>query len=229
MNAIKNDGRGRAYEAQADRHTFSHCGCVAGRNANGRCAITVFISVVRHLGRGRFRRRDVLLLQDLAAVLGMSGVGGNCIERTYSHAQPTRLVRNHHGLARTVRVNAPERPSLAPPVTAAVADEPPKLDVTTPCNAAAQFALLAGRDKDACVNDERTAETTLTENWSKYAADDKNQCVGTVQTGGPSSYVELLSCIEVLQDAKQIREGDPLMRSDRPVESAPQLIPARRR
>ncbi len=166
-------------------------------------------------------------LQQCLATL--SGVGGNCVERTYSHAQQTRLVRNHHGLARTVRVNAPERPSLAPPVTAAVADEPPKLDVTTPCNAAAQFALLAGRDKDACVNDERTAETTLTENWSKYAADDKNQCVGTVQTGGPSSYVELLSCIEVLQDAKQIREGDPLMRSDRPVESAPQLIPARRR
>jgi Protein of unknown function (DUF3551) len=166
-------------------------------------------------------------LQQCLATL--SGVGGNCIERTYSHAQPTRLVRNHHGLARTVRVNAPERPSLAPPVTAAVADEPPKLDVTTPCNAAAQFALLAGRDKDACVNDERTAETTLTENWSKYSADDKNQCVGTVKTGGPSSYVELLSCIEVLQDAKQIREGDPLMRSDRPIESAPQLIPARRR
>jgi hypothetical protein len=52
------------------------------------------------------------------------------------------------------------------------------LDVDTPCNAAAQFALLAGRDKDACVNDERMAETTLAQNWSKYSADDKSQCVG---------------------------------------------------
>jgi hypothetical protein len=160
----------------------------------------------------------------------LSGVGGNCMERTYSHAQLLRrALFNHHGLARTVRVNAPVRPLPAPQATTAVADEPPKLDVATPCNAAAQFALLAGRDKDACVNDERTAETTLTENWSKYSADDKNQCVGTVKTGGPSSYVELLSCIEVLQDAKQIREGDPLMRSDRPVESAPQSISSRRR
>jgi hypothetical protein len=163
----------------------------------------------------------------------LSGIGGNCIERPYSLAQPTQLLRpalfNHHGLARTVRVNAPEPPLLAPHVATAVADGPPKLDVATPCNAAARFALLAGRDKDSCVNDERTAETTLAENWSKYSADDKSQCIGTVQTGGPSSYVELLSCIEILQDAKQIREGDPLMRSDRPVESAPQSILRRRR
>jgi Protein of unknown function (DUF3551) len=162
----------------------------------------------------------------------LSGIGGNCVERPYHYGQPTRLLRralfNRH-VARTVRVNAPERLLRAPLVTTALADEPPKLDITTPCNAAAQFALLAGRDKDACVNDERTAETTLAQNWSTYSMEDKSQCVGTVKTGGPSSYVELLSCIEVLQDAKQIREGDPLMRSDRPVESAPQAIPARHR
>jgi hypothetical protein len=170
-------------------------------------------------------------LQQCMATL--SGIGGNCVARPYYNAQPTQLPRrallNHHGLARTVRVNAPERPLPAPDITTAVADGPPKLDVTTPCNAAAQFALLAGRDKDACVNDERMAETTLAQNWSKYSADDKSQCIGTVKTGGPSSYVELLSCIEVLQDAKQIREGDPLMRSDRPVESAPQSTPRRSR
>jgi hypothetical protein len=169
-------------------------------------------------------------LQQCMATL--SGIGGNCVERPYHHAQPTPLLRralfNHH-VARTVRVKAPERLLPAPLVATAVADEPPKLDITTPCNAAARFALLAGRDKDACLNDEHTAETTLAQNWSTYSAEDKSQCVGTVKTGGPSSYVELLSCIEVLRDAKQIREGDPLMRSDRPVESAPQWIPRRHR
>jgi hypothetical protein len=163
----------------------------------------------------------------------MSGIGGICIEHPYHHAQPTRLLRralfNHPGFARTVRVNQPERLLPAPHVATAVADDLPKLDVTTPCNATAQFAQLAGRDKEACVNDERMAETTLAQNWSTYSADDKSQCVGTVKTGGPSSYVELLSCIEVLHDAKQIHDGDPLMRSDRPVDSAPQSIPHRRR
>jgi hypothetical protein len=108
-------------------------------------------------------------------------------------------------------------------VTVAAADDPPKLDVTATCNAAAQFAVVAGRDKDACLDDERTAETTLAQTWSKYSADDKAQCVGTVKAGGPGSYVELLSCLEVMKDAKEFREGDSLERSDQPAQ------PTRRR
>ena len=106
-------------------------------------------------------------------------------------------------------------------VSIAMADNPPKLDVATTCNAAAQFAMVVGRDRDACLQDEREAESTLAQNWSKYNSDDKTQCVGTVRTGGPGSYVELLSCIEVMRDAKELREGDPLERSDQPVQSAP--------
>ena len=106
-------------------------------------------------------------------------------------------------------------------VSIAMADDPPKLDVTTTCNAAAQFAMVIGRDRDACLQDEREAESTLAQNWSRYNADDKTQCVGTERTGGPGSYVELLSCIEVMRDAKELREGDPLERSDQPVQSAP--------
>jgi hypothetical protein len=111
----------------------------------------------------------------------------------------------------------------------AVADDPPKLDMTTTCAAAAQYSISAGRDKEACLGDETTAQSTLAENWSKYNADDKNQCVGTVKTGGPPSYVELLSCIEILRDAKQIREEDPIVRSSQAAESAPAAMRRRRR
>jgi hypothetical protein len=107
-------------------------------------------------------------------------------------------------------------------VAVALADAPPKLDVTTTCNAASPYAISAGWDKDACIDDERTAETTLAQNWLKY-------CIGAVKTGGPSSYVELLSCIEVLRDAKQPGEEDSLIRSDQPVASAPQSTHRRRR
>jgi hypothetical protein len=102
-------------------------------------------------------------------------------------------------------------------VAVALADAPPKLDVTITCNAASQYAISAGWDKDACIDDERTAETALAQNWLKY-------CIGTVKTGGPSSYVELLSCIEVLRDAKQLGEE-----ADQPVASAPQSTHRRRR
>jgi hypothetical protein len=97
---------------------------------------------------------------------------------------------------------------LGLPVVAASADDPPKLDITTSCNAAAKFAVGANRDKESCLDDEHTAESTLTKNWSKYRAVDKTLCVGTVKTGGPASYVELLSCLEVMQYAKEYREGE---------------------
>jgi hypothetical protein len=77
-------------------------------------------------------------LQQCMATL--SSTGGNCGERLYYRAQPTEPLRralfNHHGRARTVGINAPGRPLLTPLVTTAVVDEPPKLDVDTPCNAA---------------------------------------------------------------------------------------------
>jgi hypothetical protein len=118
---------------------------------------------------------------------------------------------------------------LALDVVVAVADDPPKLDVTVTCAAAAQYSISSGRDKEACLGDETTAQNTLAQNWSKYNADDRNQCVGTVKTGGPPSYVELLSCIEILRDAKQIREEDPLVRSGQSAEAAPPSIRRRRR
>src|SRR5215470_6309330 len=109
------------------------------------------------------------------------------------------------------------------PAASAFADSPPKLNVSPSCDAAARGAISAGRDKEACLVDERTAEDVLAQNWSKYDAADKTQCVGNVKTGGPASYVELLSCLEIMRDAKAIRQTDPLMGGDPP----PQ--PSRRR
>jgi hypothetical protein len=100
---------------------------------------------------------------------------------------------------------------LALPAAIVRADSPPKLDVAPSCEAAARGAITAGRDKDACLNDEQTAE-----NWSKYDPVDKAQCVGNVKTGGPASYVELLSCLEIMRDAKTIRAGEPLTTTGQP-------------
>lgn len=105
---------------------------------------------------------------------------------------------------------------LALPAAMARADSPPKLDVAPSCNAAARGAISAGRDKEACLADEHTAESVLVQDWTKYNAADKTQCVGNVRTGGPASYVELLSCLEIMRDAKAIRQSDPLMSSDLP-------------
>jgi hypothetical protein len=111
---------------------------------------------------------------------------------------------------------------LGLPAAAARADGPPPLDVTVSCNAAARGAISAGRGKESCLADERTAQNTLVKKWSEYSAADKTQCIGNVKTGGPPSYVELLSCLDIMKEAKEIRETDP-------AKDVPAAGPVRRR
>jgi hypothetical protein len=87
---------------------------------------------------------------------------------------------------------------------------PPVLQVVSSCEAAGRGAVILGRNKEACLADESAAQDTLRQNWAKYAANDKTQCVGMTRTGGPASYVELLSCLEIMRDARQIQNADPL-------------------
>jgi hypothetical protein len=113
-----------------------------------------------------------------------------------------------------------------------LADEPPRLNVGPSCEAAARGAIVVGRDKAACMSDEDAALDVLKMNWSKYPGADKTQCIGNVKTGGPASYVELLSCLEVMRDAKAIHDTDPLTSGSATAgttESAPSTPRQRRR
>jgi hypothetical protein len=99
-------------------------------------------------------------------------------------------------------------------IGAAAADNVPKLNVGPSCEAAARGAVAAGRDKEACLGDERQAQEQATKNWSQYRSADKEECVGMINKGGPASYVELLSCLEIMRDAKNIQKDaldDPLL------------------
>src|SRR5271154_4198442 len=91
-----------------------------------------------------------------------------------------------------------------------VAAGPPTLQVGPSCEVAGRSAVVLGRNKEACLADEKAAEDTLKQNWSKFSAEVKSQCVGLEITGGAASYVELVSCMEVMRDAKSIEATDPL-------------------
>ena len=100
--------------------------------------------------------------------------------------------------------------SLGSQVGFAVADSPPKLNVGPSCNAAARGAISLGRNAEACMDDEREARDLLTKNWSQYSRAHKTQCVGMTTRGGPASYVELISCLDIMKDAAAIYKADPL-------------------
>jgi hypothetical protein len=87
---------------------------------------------------------------------------------------------------------------------------PPTLQVGPSCEAAGRGSVMLGRNKEACLADETTAQDSLKQSWTKYPATDKTICTGMTTTGGPASYVELLSCLEILRDAKSIEASDPL-------------------
>src|SRR5882757_4126913 len=79
--------------------------------------------------------------------------------------------------------------ALAVEAQVARADNPPRLKVESSCEAAGRGAIVLGRNKEACLADENTAQETLKQSWSKYSTTDKTQCVGMAKAGGPASYV----------------------------------------
>ena len=88
------------------------------------------------------------------------------------------------------------------------ADGVPKLNVRSSCDSAAAGAVVADRNVDACLQDERRAQDEVTKNWSQYSSTDKAQCVGMVKTGEPPSYVELLSCLTIMKDSRAIHSSE---------------------
>jgi hypothetical protein len=76
----------------------------------------------------------------------------------------------------------------------------PTLNVEPSCRAAGDEFMILGRTTESCLNDENSARDDLVKSWSTYSAADKSQCLPMVSTGGPPSYVELLSCLEMSRD-----------------------------
>ena len=109
-------------------------------------------------------------------------------------------------------------------VVSARADGPPKLNIGSSCDAVAKGAISAGRDKEACMGDELAAQEMLAKNWAQYSRAHKTQCVGMTTRGGPS-YVELISCLDIMRDADAIRKADPFFG---PPDQEPKRAPSNR-
>ena len=102
---------------------------------------------------------------------------------------------------------------LAPLVLGAqlllVADRPPQLDVEPSCQAA-QSAGVEGRTRDACMREENAARATINDKWKDFSATQQARCGTLVRMGGPPSYVELLTCLEMAEAARKIPDNDAL-------------------
>jgi hypothetical protein len=102
-------------------------------------------------------------------------------------------------------------PALLPVILTAshimlVADGPPKFDVERTCRPAAAAGTLPGRDSSACQHDENDAREKLTNDWAQFSPGQRRQCAGFAALDNAPSYLELLTCLEMAKQAKELPE-----------------------
>ena len=56
-----------------------------------------------------------------------------------------------------------------------------------------------------CLESEQAVHDELKQKWSSFSAADKRHCVELAKTGGESSHTELLTCLEMARDVRQLR------------------------
>ena len=85
-----------------------------------------------------------------------------------------------------------------------VADAIPAFDVSPGCRTASQASAMPNRDENSCKRDEDTARAKLQQDWAQYTTAQKSHCVQLSTLGGPASYVELVTCLELSKAANEL-------------------------
>lgn len=87
----------------------------------------------------------------------------------------------------------------------AVADRLPKFDVVRSCKAVAELDLAVSQTPDACIRDEELARTELEQKWQSFPPAERSRCEAETMIGGNPSYVEILVCIQMTQEADKLK------------------------
>lgn len=86
----------------------------------------------------------------------------------------------------------------------------PHFDVRPSCRAAAvsdpglRRALSAASAENSCVESEHNSRDTLQKDWRTFSAVARRDCTRLSTLGGLPSYTELLTCLEMWRDARQL-------------------------
>jgi hypothetical protein len=96
-------------------------------------------------------------------------------------------------------------------VTPVAADNVPVLNIEPLCQGIAQQGGASFRDtevakqKQNCLDSEKQVREELVQQWPSFSAGDKRACIQEATMGGESSYTELLTCLEMARDARNLR------------------------
>ena len=91
-----------------------------------------------------------------------------------------------------------------------VADAVPKFNVEQTCRQAAQTSADLGRAPGDCQRDENDARGKLEQDWAQYNPAQRTDCVRVSSLGSSPSYVELLTCLEMAKQAKELPDASKM-------------------
>jgi len=87
------------------------------------------------------------------------------------------------------------------------AEKVPEINLDKTCRAAVATGVRAGanrQDDSACKRDEQEAHNKLNQGWERFSANDRLHCQRLSTLGGSPSYVELLTCLELAEQADNL-------------------------
>jgi hypothetical protein len=92
-------------------------------------------------------------------------------------------------------------------------DAYPKLDVAPLCHGiVAQSDLQEGLQSvtfEQCMKDEQDDRNEMIKEWSTFSAADKRHCIAEATMGGESSYTDLITCLEMARDVRNLPKPVP--------------------
>jgi hypothetical protein len=85
------------------------------------------------------------------------------------------------------------------------ADNIPAFNIEPHCRALAEKTDFA-QDRDVCLQQEQAARQQLGVEWTQFTPAGKSHCLRLSTLGNDPTYTELLTCLELDRDARQLRE-----------------------
>jgi hypothetical protein len=85
------------------------------------------------------------------------------------------------------------------------ADNIPAFNIEPHCRALAEKTGFA-QDRDVCLQQEQAARQQLGVEWTQFTPAGKSHCLRLSTLGNDPTYTELLTCLELDRDARQLRE-----------------------
>lgn len=109
-----------------------------------------------------------------------------------------------------------------------VSDSVPTLNVNQVCTGIAQQGGVSFHDTDTseakknCLDSEQSTRDQLVKEWSSFSPSDKTSCTNEARMGGDSSYTELITCLEMARDVRNLKnDADTAGQSAAPSLAAP--------